>query len=93
VIDAAVWKLDDERALVVTADFITPWSTTPATGVASRPTNAVSDCYAMGGRPLLALNLVCWNDELPDELLAEGSRGSARRRLEGGLRRRREGHT
>ena len=70
--DAAVWRLSDERALVVTADFITPvvddahdWGRVAAT-------NAVSDVYAMGATPLLALNLVCWNtEELTTELLGD----------------------
>jgi selenide,water dikinase len=61
--DAAVWKLDDERALVVTTDFITPVVDDPRDWGRVAATNAVSDVYAMGGRPLLALNLVCWNDE------------------------------
>jgi selenide,water dikinase len=69
--DAAVWKLDDRRALVVTTDFITPVVDDARDWGRVAATNAVSDVYAMGGRPLLALNLVCWNDELPDELLAE----------------------
>ena len=69
--DAAVWKLDDERALVVTTDFITPVVDDARDWGRVAATNAVSDVYAMGGRPLLALNLVCWNEDLPDELLAE----------------------
>jgi selenide,water dikinase len=69
--DAAVWKLDERRALVVTTDFITPVVDDARDWGRVAATNAVSDVYAMGGRPLLALNLVCWNDELPDELLAE----------------------
>ncbi len=70
--DAAVWRLDDERALVATADFITPVVDDARTWGRVAAANAVSDVYAMGGRPLLALNLVCWNsDELPRELLGE----------------------
>jgi selenide,water dikinase len=61
--DAAVWRLDDGRALVVTADFLTPVVDDPYDWGRVAATNAVSDVYAMGGRPLLALNLVCWNDE------------------------------
>jgi selenide, water dikinase len=76
--DAAVWRLTDDRALVATADFITPvvddahiWGRVAAV-------NAVSDVYAMGGRPLFALNLVCWNStELPAELLGEVLAGAA----------------
>lgn len=70
--DAAVWRLDDERALVSTADFITPVVDDARTWGRVAAANSVSDVYAMGGRPLFALNLVGWNtDELPIELLGE----------------------
>ncbi len=70
--DAAVWRLDDERALVSTADFITPVVDDARTWGRVAAANSVSDVYAMGGRPLFALNLVGWNtDELPTELLGE----------------------
>jgi selenide,water dikinase len=69
--DAAVWRLDDGRALVVTADFLTPVVDDPYDWGRVAATNAVSDVYAMGGRPLLALNLVCWNDvDLEPDMLA-----------------------
>ena len=83
--DAAVWKLDDDRALVVTADFITPVVDDARDWGRVAAANAVSDVYAMGGRPLLALNLVCWNDELPDELLAEVLAGAQDIASEGGF--------
>jgi selenide,water dikinase len=70
--DAAVWQLSEDRALVVTADFITPVVDDARTWGRVAATNAASDVYAMGGRPLLALNLVCWNaDELSTDLLGE----------------------
>lgn len=70
--DAAVWKLDDDRALVSTADFITPVVDDARTWGRVAAANSVSDIYAMGGRPLFALNLVGWNsDELSTELLGE----------------------
>ena len=70
--DAAVWQLSDDRALVATADFITPVVDDARTWGRVAATNAVSDVYAMGGRPLFALNLVCWNtEELSNDLLAE----------------------
>ena len=70
--DAAVWRLDDERALVSTADFITPVVDDARAWGRIAAANSVSDIYAMGGRPLFALNLVGWNrDELPTELLGE----------------------
>ncbi len=70
--DAAVWRLSDDRALVVTADFITPVVDDPFNWGQVAASNSVSDVYAMGGRPLLALNLVCWNtDELSGRQLQE----------------------
>ena len=76
--DAAVWKLDDDRALVVTADFITPLVDDAYTWGRIAAANAVSDVYAMGGRPLLALNLVGWNtEELSIDLLGDVLEGAA----------------
>ena len=70
--DAAVWRLTDDRALVVTADFITPVVDDPFDWGRVAAANSVSDVYAMGGHPLLALNLVCWNtDELSGEQLQD----------------------
>ncbi len=70
--DAAVWKLDDTRAIVSTADFITPVVDDARTWGRVAAANSVSDVYAMGGRPLFALNLVGWNsDALPISLLGE----------------------
>jgi selenide,water dikinase len=70
--DAAVWRLDDDRALISTADFITPVVDDARTWGRVAAANSVSDVYAMGGRPLFALNLVGWNvDVLPISLLAE----------------------
>lgn len=76
--DAAVWKLDPNRALIVTADFITPLVDDAYVWGQIAAANAVSDVYAMGGRPLLALNLVGWNrDELPTDLLGQVIRGAS----------------
>ncbi len=84
--DAAVWRLSDERALVVTADFITPVVDDARTWGRVAATNAVSDVYAMGGTPMLALNLVGWNvDELPTDLLAEVLEGGAAVAAEAGF--------
>ena len=70
--DAAVWRIDADRALVSTADFITPVVDDARTWGRVAAANSVSDVYAMGGRPLFALNLVAWNtDELPSEMLSE----------------------
>jgi selenide,water dikinase len=76
--DAAVWRLDAARALVATTDFITPVVDDARTWGRIAATNAVSDVYAMGGRPLFALNLVAWpSTELPTELLGEVLAGGA----------------
>lgn len=84
--DAAVWKLDDDRALVATADFITPVVDDARTWGRVAAANSVSDIYAMGGTPLFALNLVGWNtDELSTELLGEVLAGGADVAVEGGF--------
>ncbi|CAN5230664.1 selenide, water dikinase SelD [soil metagenome] len=76
--DAAVWRISPDRALVVTTDFFTPVVDDARTWGRIAATNAASDVYAMGGRPLLALNLVAWPmDQLGPELLAEVLRGGA----------------
>lgn len=67
-----MWRLDAQRALVVTADFITPVVDDARTWGKIAAANSVSDIYAMGARPLFALNLVAWNTtELSNELLGE----------------------
>jgi selenide, water dikinase len=74
--DAAVYRLRDDLALVQTADFFTPIVDDPYDFGRIAATNALSDVYAMGGRPLSALNLVAWSVEtLGSELLAEVLRG------------------
>lgn len=76
--DAAVWRLDAGRALVATTDFLTPVVDDPYTWGRIAAQNAVSDVYAMGGRPLFALNLVAWpSTELPGSMLAEVLAGGA----------------
>jgi selenide, water dikinase len=75
--DAAVLRLDDERALVLTTDFFTPIVDDARDWGRVAAANALSDVYAMGGRPLVALNLTAWPAELPVELLAEVLRGGA----------------
>src|SRR4051812_48728837 len=69
--DAAVYRLRDDLAIVVTTDFFTPIVDDPYDWGRIAATNALSDVYAMGGTPLLALNLVAWPREgLPFDLLA-----------------------
>ena len=76
--DAAVLRLDDQRALVLTTDFFTPIVDDARDWGRIAAANALSDVYAMGGRPLMALNLTAWPAaDLPVELLAEVLRGGA----------------
>ena len=76
--DAAVLRLDDDRALVLTTDFFTPIVDDPRDWGRVAATNALSDVYAMGGRPVIALNLTAWPGQtLPIELLAQVLRGGA----------------
>lgn len=84
--DAAVWRLDADRALVLTTDFFTPIVDDARTWGKVAAVNAVSDVYAMGGRPLLALNLVAWNAaELGAELLGEVLAGAQEAAAEAGF--------
>src|SRR5207237_9074562 len=76
--DAAVFQMAPDRAIVATVDFFTPLVDDPYDFGRIAATNAFSDVYAMGGPPLLALNLVGWPREgLPFELLARVLDGGA----------------
>jgi selenide, water dikinase len=76
--DAAVYQLTPDRAIVATVDFFTPIVDDAYDFGRIAASNAFSDVYAMGGTPLLALNLVGWpRDKLPYELLGEVLRGGA----------------
>jgi len=83
--DAAVWKLDDDRALVVTTDFFTPVVDTPYEYGAIAAANSLSDIYAMGAKPFLALNVAALPANLPPELLGEILRGGAEKTREAGV--------
>lgn len=74
--DAAAVRLDDHRAVIATTDFFTPVVDDPYDWGRIAATNALSDVYAMGGQPLVAVNLVGWpRDVLPTELLSDVLRG------------------
>jgi selenide,water dikinase len=74
--DAAVVQIDEHTAVVNTADFFTPVVDDPYDWGRIAASNALSDVYAMGGRPIVAVNLVGWpRDVLPTELLTEVLRG------------------
>src|SRR5918997_5855468 len=67
--DAAVYRLDDERALIFTLDFFPPVVDDPGDYGAIAATNALNDVFAMGGTPLLALSIAAFPEELPTETL------------------------
>ena len=70
--DAAVWRVSAERAIVATVDFFTPIVDDATTWGAIAAANSASDVYAMGGKPLFALNVAAWpRDELPLDLLGD----------------------
>jgi selenide,water dikinase len=76
--DAAVVRVADDLAVISTADFFTPVVDDAYDFGRIAAANALSDVYAMGGRPVLAINLVGWpRDLLPVELLGEVLRGGA----------------
>jgi selenide,water dikinase len=76
--DAAVVRIDGDLAIAVTADFFTPVVDDPYDWGRIAAANALSDVYAMGARPVVAVNLVGWPREvLPMELLREVLRGGA----------------
>jgi len=82
--DAAVYQLNDGQALIQTVDFFTPMVDDPYLYGQIAAANALSDIYAMGGKPLLALNIVCFPDCLPHTVLEEIIRGGAEKVSEAG---------
>jgi selenide, water dikinase len=68
--DAAVYRIDDERAIIFTLDFFPPVVDDPGDYGAIAATNALNDVFAMGGTPLLALSIAAFPEELPVEMLA-----------------------
>lgn len=82
--DAAVWRLEGDRALIATVDFFTPVVDDPYDYGAIAAANALSDIYAMGGQPFLALNLAAMPAELPEEMLLAILRGGAEKVREAG---------
>jgi selenide,water dikinase len=76
--DAAVVRIEGDQAVVATADFFTPVVDDPYDWGRIAAANALSDVYAMGGRPVVAVNLVGWpRDVLPLDMLREVLRGGA----------------
>src|SRR5207253_3835027 len=84
--DAAVYRLDDERALIFTLDFFPPVVDDPSDYGAIAAANALNDVFAMGGTPLLALSIAAFPEELPLEMLGEiFAAADAQVRAAGGL--------
>ncbi len=83
--DAAVWRLDENRALVATTDFFTPVVDDPYDYGAIAAANALSDVYAMGGQPFMALNIAALPPDLPPEIGGEILRGGAEKAREAGV--------
>lgn len=76
--DAAAVRLDGERAIIATTDFFTPVVDDPYEWGSIAAANALSDVYAMGGEPVVALNLLAWpRDRIPFEVASEVLRGGA----------------
>lgn len=82
--DAAVYKLNDELATIQTLDFFTPVVDDPYTYGQIAAANSLSDVYAMGGKPIVALNIVCFPLCLPIEVLGEILKGGADKVIEAG---------
>jgi selenide,water dikinase len=83
--DAAVWKLDRDRVLIVTTDFFTPVVDDPYDYGAISAANSLSDIYAMGGSPFMALNIAALPPDLPPEISSEIIRGGAEKAQEAGV--------
>lgn len=73
--DAAVYKINDELAMIQTLDFFTPVVDDPYTFGQIAATNSLSDVYAMGGEPKIAMNIVCFPNCLNPDVLAEILKG------------------
>jgi selenide,water dikinase len=82
--DAGVYQLTPEQALVQTVDFFTPIVDDPYTFGQIAATNSLSDVYAMGGRPLTALALVCFPDKADLEILERILSGGLAKMIEAG---------
>src|SRR5713101_679037 len=74
---AAVYRVNDQQAIISTADFFPPVVDDPYVFGAIAAANALSDVYAMGGQVLMAINLVAWPDNLDYAILSEILQGGA----------------
>ena len=83
--DAAVWRLDEGRALILTTDFFTPVVDDAFDYGQIAAANSLSDIYAMGGEPFLALNIAALPPQLPADVSSEILRGGAEKCREAGV--------
>ena len=83
--DAGVYQLRDDLALVQTVDFFTPIADEPFTFGQIAVTNALSDVYAMGAKPLTALSVACFPEDLDPEVLAQILKGGESKLKEAGV--------
>ncbi len=83
--DAAIYQVAEDMAIVITLDFFTPIVDDPFAYGAIAAANSLSDIYAMGARPLLALNVAALPKKLPIEIGAEIIRGGAAKAREAGV--------
>lgn len=83
--DAAVWKIDETRSIVITTDFFTPVVDEPYDYGAISAANSLSDIYAMGADPFLALNIAAFPPDLPSDFLSQIIQGAAEKAKEAGV--------
>ena len=82
--DAAVYRLNDHASLILTVDFFTPITDDPFEFGSISAANSLSDVYAMGGKPLLALNIVGFPADLAKEMLGKVLQGGSTKAAEAG---------
>ena len=74
--DAGVYKLDSQTALVQTLDFLTPVTDSPYEFGQIAAANSLSDVYAMGGKPITVMNIVCFpSNDLEEDVLSQTLKG------------------
>jgi selenide,water dikinase len=84
--DAAVYRVGTDQALVSTVDFFTPVVDDPRSYGRISASNALSDVYAMGAKPILALNIVCFSEEsIPKDVIRRILRGGEEKAREAGV--------
>lgn len=82
--DAAIYKIDQDRGIILTLDFFTPVVDDPYMFGQIAAANSLSDVYAMGGKPITAMNITCFPNCLPLSILSEILKGGADKVKEAG---------